>query len=164
MSTLNCQFIAPLVIVQKPEVLFGWKREPAVIPQRHLVLSLRDKQEQGSGMIWFICLLSLISIFIGVMVAASSEFLAARQTTDFAEQYALSIKTLLNQNPSSTLESINRNLGSQLEGKYNFHDLTVKSLRLEPGRTVHVELCVTWQSPIVFVSGDRNICEEAYSR
>lgn len=125
---------------------------------------LRFQKEQGSGLVWFISLLALISVFIGTLVAASSQFLLARQVTDFAEQYALSLKTLLNQNPSLSIETLSRKLSSQLSSNYRFENLSIKSVSLEKGRTVHTVVCVTWRPPIVFVDGSREICEEAYAR
>ena len=125
---------------------------------------LRFQKEQGSGLVWFISLLALISVFIGTLVAASSQFLLARQVTDFAEQYALSLKTMLNQNPSLTIETLSRKLSSQLSSNYRFENLSIKSVSLEKGRTVHTVVCVTWRPPIVFVDGSREICEEAYAR
>ncbi|MEI8231824.1 MAG: hypothetical protein WCG32_04600 [Actinomycetes bacterium] len=115
-------------------------------------------------MIWFISLLALIALFMGTLTAASSEFLVARQVTDFAEEYGLSLKTLLNQSPSTSIDALSRRLNPQLDGKYRFRTLKVKSLRLEQGQTVHVEVCVNWESPIAFVFGSREICEEAYAR
>ena len=125
---------------------------------------LRFQKEQGSGLVWFISLLALISVFIGTLVAASSQFLLARQVTDFSEQYALSLKTLLNQNPSLTIETLSRKLSSQLSSNYRVPNLFIKSVSLEKGRTVHTVVCVTWRPPIVFVDGSREICEEAYAR
>jgi hypothetical protein len=125
---------------------------------------LRFQKEQGSGLVWFISLLALISVFIGTLVAASSQFLLARQVTDFTEQYALSLKTLLNQNPSLTIETLSRKLSSQVSSNYSVPNLFIKSVSLEKGRTVHTVVCVTWRPPIVFVDGTREICEEAYAR
>jgi len=125
---------------------------------------LRFQKEQGSGLVWFISLLALISVFIGTLVAASSQFLLARQVTDFAEQYALSLKTLLNQNPSLSIETLSRKLSSQVSSNYRVPNLFIKSVSLEKGRTVHTVVCVTWRPPIVFVDGSREICEEAYAR
>lgn len=125
---------------------------------------LRFQKEQGSGLVWFISLLALISVFIGTLVAASSQFLLARQVTDFAEQYALSLKTLLNQNPSLSIETLSRKLSSQVSSNYRVPNLFIKSVSLEKGRTVHTVVCVSWRPPIVFVDGSREICEEAYAR
>lgn len=125
---------------------------------------LRFQKEQGSGLVWFISLLALISVFIGTLVAASSQFLLARQVTDFSEQYALSLKTLLNQNPSLSIETLSRKLSSQVSSNYRVPNLFIKSVSLEKGRTVHTVVCVTWRPPIVFVDGSREICEEAYAR
>jgi len=128
------------------------------------VLFLRGQREEGSGLIWFISLLALVSMFIGSLVAASSQFLVARQVTDFAEQYALSIKTSLNQSPNSAIEGLNQILLGKIENVYRFENLHVRSLKLEQGETVHVVICVNWSSPIVSVIASRKICEEAYAR
>lgn len=124
----------------------------------------KGQGEEGSGLIWFISLLALLSMFVGALVAASSQFLVARQVTDFAEQYALSIKTSLNQSPNSTIEGLNQILLGKIANIYRFENLHVRSLKLEQGETVHVVICVNWSSPIVSVVASRKICEEAYAR
>lgn len=122
------------------------------------------EREEGSGLIWFISLLALLAIFIGTLVAASSEFLVVRQVTDFTEQYALSLKSLLNQSPNSSIDGLNQYLHSKIARNYRFENLQVKSLKLEQGGTVHAVICVSWSSPIVSVVASRQICEEAYAR
>lgn len=132
--------------------------------QRLSVSFLSFEKEKGSGLVWFISLLALISVLIGTLVSASSQFLLARQVTDFSEQYVLSLKTLLNQNPSLTIETLSQRLSSQVASNYRFQNLSIKSVSLEKGRTVHAVVCVTWRAPIVIVDGFREICEEAYAR
>lgn len=131
---------------------------------RHSVLFPKTRHEQGSGLIWFISVIALVCLLIGVLVSASSQFLAARQVTDISEQYVLSLKTQLNSDLNSSIDSLARNLFAYVAPKYHLDNLHVKSLQLEQGQTVHAVVCITWQAPLTELNIRREICEEAYAR
>lgn len=120
------------------------------------------RADKGSGLIWFICLLALISLFAGTLISASSEFLIARQVTDIAEQFALAVKTRLRS--SANVAEVGKGIFMEIYPQYRLQQLSVRSISLEPGRTVKAVVCASWSSPISFVSAQRQICEVAYSR
>lgn len=128
------------------------------------MLFLRSKSEIGSGLIWFICLLGIVTLFSGTLVSASSQYVTSRALTDFAEQFALALKTQLNQEKPGSIDVLAKNLIGQVAGKYHFRNLRLEDVKLEYGGTVHVLACLTWESPFQTVLGEQELCEEAYAR
>ena len=124
----------------------------------------RRREDSGSSLIWFISVLALVVLYLGVLVSASSQFLAARQVADLTEQFALSLKTQLNIDSTSSIDSLGRNLFAYVAPKYRLDNLHVKSVRLESGKTVHAVICSTWQDPFPGINLSREICEEAFAR
>jgi hypothetical protein len=128
------------------------------------VLFRRRREDSGSSLIWFISVLALVVLYLGVLVSASSQFLAARQVADLTEQFALSLKTQLNIDSTSSIDFLGRNLFAYIAPKYRLDNLHVKSVRLESGKTVHAVICSTWQDPFPGINLSREICEEAFAR
>jgi len=128
------------------------------------VLFRRRREDSGSSLIWFISILALVVLYLGVLVSASSQFMAARQVADLTEQFALSLKTQLNIDSTSSIDSLGRNLFAYVAPKYRLDNLHVKSVRLESGKTVHAVICSTWQAPFPGNNLSREICEEAFAR
>lgn len=124
----------------------------------------RRREASGSSLIWFISILALVVLYLGVLVSASSQFMAARQVADLTEQFALSLKTKLNIDSTSSIDSLGRNLFAYIAPKYHLDNLHVKSVRLESGKTVHAVICSTWQAPFEAINISREICEEAFAR
>ena len=128
------------------------------------MLFRRRREDSGSSLIWFISVLALVVLYLGVLVSASSQFLAARQVADLTEQFALSLKTQLNIDSTSSIDFLGRNLFAYIAPKYRLDNLHVKSVRLESGKTVHAVICSTWQDPFPGINLSREICEEAFAR
>jgi hypothetical protein len=124
----------------------------------------RRREDSGSSLIWFISVLALVVLYLGALVSASSQFLAARQVADLTEHFALSLKTQLNIDSTSSIDSLGRNLFAYVAPKYRLDSLHVKSVRLESGKTVHAVICATWQAPFSGINISREICEEAFAR
>lgn len=128
------------------------------------MLSPKSDDELGSGLIWFISLLALVALFIGTLVSASSEYLTARQVTDFTEQFALGVKTKLLESSNEKVEVIGKKFLEQVAVSYHFRNLILKNISLGAGETVHAVVCVTWESPFSGLTAGRELCEEAFAR
>ena len=122
------------------------------------------ESEAGSGLIWFISLLALVSLLSGTLVSASHEYLFARKVTDYAEEFALAVKTKMNLDSSLAISDTGRSIFLATAPQYNFTDLRVRSIDLQSGQTVHVVICATWTAPFSMVAGSQDICEQAFAR
>jgi len=131
---------------------------------RLLALSRKESDESGTGLIWFISLLALVTLFIGSLASASSEYLVARAVTDFTEQFVLGLKTKLQEIPNGKVDIIGKALFSEVGGNYHFRNLRLKSVSQGSDGTVHSVVCVTWDSPFSGLTSSREICEEAFAR
>lgn len=129
-----------------------------------LALSHKESDDSGTGLIWFISLLALVTLFIGSLASASSEYLVARSVTDFTEQFVLGVKTKLLESPNAKIEIIGKALFAEVAGNYHFRNIRLKSVSAGFDGTVHSEVCVTWDSPFSSLSVSREICEEAFAR
>lgn len=123
-----------------------------------------SESEAGSGLIWFISLLALVSLLSGTLVSASHEYLFARKVTDYAEEFALAVTTKMNMDSSLGISETGRSIFLATEPQYNFTNLRVRSIDLQPGQTVHVVICATWTAPFSMVTGSKDICEQAFAR
>lgn len=121
-------------------------------------------EESGSGLIWFVSLLALVAAFAGVLVSASDEFLSTRKLTDYAEQYALGLKTQLNLSPQANLNSLAKSLYTTTSSSEKLTGLEITKVTLESGETVHVEVCMDWRGPISPIALEKRICERAFAR
>ena len=121
-------------------------------------------EESGSGLIWFVSLLGLVAAVAGIMVSASDEFLSTRKLTDYAEQYAIALKTQLNLSPSTDLNSLAKSLFIITSSSQKLNGLEITNVTIESGETVHVEVCMNWRGPILPISLEKRICERAFAR
>lgn len=121
-------------------------------------------EESGSGLIWFVSLLALVTTFAGVSVSASDEFLSTRKLTDYAEQFALGLKTQLNLDPSMNLNTLAHSLFTMTSSSEKLTGLEITKVNLEAGETVHVEVCMDWRGPISPIALEKRICERAFAR
>jgi hypothetical protein len=128
------------------------------------VLSLRCADESGSGLIWFISLLAVVALFSGTLASASHEFLFARRVTDYTEEYVLAVKTKLNLDSRALISEVGKNVFLETASHFSFSKLRVRSIDLQAGQTVHAVVCASWSPPVSFLTGSREICEEAYAR
>lgn len=124
----------------------------------------RTQCDQGSALIWFVFLVALLTLLVLTLAAAISQFILARELTDFTEQFALAVKTKLQLNPSSNVYAIANSLLAEVANKYNFSQLTLNQLSLESGQTVKVSFCSNWSSPIASLTASKTICELALAR
>ena len=124
----------------------------------------KGSEESGSGLFWFVSLLALVAAFAGVLVSASDEFLSSRKLTDYAEQYALALKTQLNLSSSSNLNSLAKSLFIMTSSSEKLTGLEITKVTLESGETVHVEACMDWRGPISPIALEKRICERAFAR
>ena len=120
--------------------------------------------EKGSALIWFVFLVALLCLVCLTLAASIHQYLFARELTDFTEQFALSTKTRLQSDPTSTLSQIANTLLMEIAPRYSFPSLQLKSLSLEQGETVRVIFCSKWSSPVSSVEATRTICEIALAR
>ena len=126
--------------------------------------SHNGESEAGSGLIWFISLLALVSLLSGILVSASHEYLFARKVTDYAEEFALAVKTKMNLDSSLGIADTGRSIFLSTATQYSFTNLRVRSIDLQSGQTVHVVICATWTAPFSMVAGSKDICEQAFAR
>lgn len=121
-------------------------------------------EESGSGLIWFVSLLTIVAALAGVLVSASDEFLSTRKLTDYAEEYAIALKTQLNLSPSTNLNSLAKSLFTKTSLSEKLTGLEISKVTLESGDTVHVEVCMDWRGPILPIALEERICERAFAR
>ena len=126
--------------------------------------SLNMGDESGSGLIWFISLLALVTLLSGTLVSASHEYLFARRVADYTEEYALAVKTRLNLDSRALISEVGESLFLGTASQFNLNNLKVRSIDLQAGQTVHAVICATWTPPVSFVMGSREICVEAFAR
>lgn len=120
--------------------------------------------EQGSALIWFVFLVALLTLVVLTLAAAISQYILARELTDFTEQFALALKTKLQLTPTSNVQTLAMSLLNEVAGKFNFTHLQLSDLSLEPGQTVKVTFCANWSSPLASVTASKTICELALAR
>ncbi len=132
--------------------------------QRCLVSSHNPFDESGSGLIWFISLLALVTMLSGTLVSASHQYLFARRVTDYTEQYVLAMKTRINLDSREMISEVGRGVFLETASQFNFANLRVRSIDIRAGLTVHALICATWSPPVPFVMGSKEICEEAFAR
>lgn len=119
---------------------------------------MNDK-EAGSSLIWFVSLLALTVLILLTLVSSMHQFLFARKLHDYTEQVALAGKTWLLQGVDlGTLEA----KLDQLPSFPSF--LTKRKIDYLDGKTLEVELCSTWVSPITLITASAEMCESAKAR
>ena len=124
----------------------------------------KTSDESGSGLIWFISLLALVALLSATLASASHEYLFARRVTDYTEEYALAVKTRLNLDSGALISEVGKSVFLATASQFNLQNLRVRSIDLQTGQTVHAVICATWIPPVSFVTGSREICEEAFAR
>jgi len=120
----------------------------------------RLSRDSGTALIWFIALTVITALLALVLVSALDQFLFAKALKDFTEQFAIASKSYSIIEPNQNLQFISSKLWAELENTRYWLD----SISLESGKTVKVEICGYWQSPIELVSSTRKICEVALAR
>jgi Flp pilus assembly protein TadG len=125
---------------------------------------VRTQSEQGSALIWFVFLVALLTLVVLTLAAAISQYILARELTDFTEQFALAVKTKLQLSPGMNISTLASSLLTEVANKFNFAELKLAHLSLEAGQTVKVSFCARWDSPITSFSASRTICELALAR
>jgi len=118
--------------------------------------------ERGTSLVWFTALLTVVTSICLVFATSINQYLLARELTDYAEQFAVATKTLVNQ--GQDIQTIEQKLISVTSSRFKNSDLVVENVNLVDSKTVEVVLCATWQSPIPLVLVDRSVCEKALSR
>jgi Flp pilus assembly protein TadG len=124
----------------------------------------RIQSDQGSALIWFVFLVALLTLVVLTLAAAISQYILARELTDFTEQFALAVKTKLQLSPGTNISTVASPLLNEVATKFNFVELKLNHLSLEAGQTVKVSFCAKWDSPIASLSATRTICEIALAR
>ena len=124
----------------------------------------RAHSDQGSALIWFVFLMALLTLVVLTLAAAISQYIMARELTDFTEQFALAVKTKLQLSPGTNITTVASSLLNEVANKFNFAELKLNHLSLEAGQTVKVSFCARWDSPINSFSATRTICELAFAR
>lgn len=128
-----------------------------------LVLLMVDyPSEQGTTLVWFTALLTVVISICLVLASSINQYLLAREITDYAEQFAVATKTLVNQ--GRNLQLSKENLLRATSSKFKNLDLVVKSVNFIDSKTVEVVVCANWRSPTPLVSVERFVCEKALSR
>ena len=117
-------------------------------------------RDSGTALIWFIALTVITALLALVLVSALDQFLFAKALKDFTEQFAIASKSYSLIEPDQNLQIISSKLWAELENTRYWLD----SISLESGKTIKVEVCGYWQSPIELVSSTRKICEVALAR
>jgi hypothetical protein len=97
-----------------------------------------------------------------VLASSVNQFLLAQELTDYAEQFAVATKTLLNQGQS--IEQSERILLNATSTRFRTVSLSIQSVKLLDSKTVEVIACKTWRSPLPIVALEQVICEKALSR
>jgi len=120
--------------------------------------------EQGSALIWFVFLVALLTLVVLTLASAISQYILARELIDFTEQFALAVKTKLQINPTTNIQTVAISLLNEVGDKFNFVGLQLSDVSLEAGQTVKVSFCAKWNSPISSVAGSKTICELALAR
>ena len=122
------------------------------------------RSDRGSALIWFVFLVALLTLVVLVLAGAISQYILARELTDFTEQFALAVKTKLQLAPTSNIQAIATTFLTEVSDKFDFSQLQMSQLSLEAGETVRVSFCAKWNSPIAALSSGRTICELALAR
>lgn len=125
---------------------------------------VRTQSEQGSALIWFVFLVALLTLVVLTLAAAISQYILARELTDFTEQFAIAVKTKLQLSPGTNISTLASSLLTEVANKFNFAELKLADLSLEAGQTVKVSFCARWDSPIASLASTRTICELALAR
>ena len=122
------------------------------------------EEENGSALIWFVFLVALLALVVLILASSIHQYLFARELTDFTEQFAVALKSMLQLDPGLDLSKAANSLLSDVSSMYSFSELRIKSLSLESGETVRVIFCAKWSSPVSSVETTRTICEIAMAR
>lgn len=122
------------------------------------------EEENGSALIWFVFLVALLALVVLILASSIHQYLFARELTDFTEQFAVALKSMLQLDPGLDLSKAANSLLSDVSSMYSFSELRIKSLSLESGETVRVIFCAKWSSPVSSVDATRTICEIAMAR
>lgn len=120
------------------------------------------ESERGSSLIWFTAILGLVLSVVLVLASSINQYLLARELTDYAEEFAIASKTLLNQGDSLSLSK--QKLKVATEGYFKNTPLQLASVKLVDDKTVEVIVCGTWDSPFAIMALERVLCERALSR
>lgn len=118
--------------------------------------------ERGTSLVWLTALLTLVTSICLVFASSINQYLLARELTDYAEQFAMSTKTLVNQ--GQDIQTIEQKLISVTSSRFKNSDFVVENVNLVDSKTVEVVVCATWHSPMPLVPVDRSVCEKALSR
>jgi hypothetical protein len=97
-----------------------------------------------------------------VLASSINQYLLVRELTDYAEQFAVATKTLVNQ--GQDIQLIQQKLIRVTSSRFKNAALVVQNVNLVDSKTVEVVVCATWHSPIPLVPVDRSVCEKALSR